>query len=470
MSIQPLCFVLMPFGKKKDSEGRDIDFDAIYDKAIRPGIEAAALDPLRADVEKTGGVIHSAMFERLLLSEFAVADLTTANANVFYELGVRHAARRNTTLPIFADGHLPFDLNYARALPYQLGPNNAFGDEEASALREALAKRLQQLVEVNREDAAVDSPLFQVLQGYRPPDIAHLKTDTFRERVRYSEKAKQALEEARRAKNIEQIIAVEKSLGEFDESEAGVLVDIMISYRGFKQWERMVDLIERMPETLRRTVMVQEQLGLAYNRFGKQEQAIRVLEAVISKQGRSPETCGILGRVYKDQWREALEKGEKRAARGYLRLAIEKYVEGLEADWRDYYPGVNAVTLLDIQGDEESLQLRDELLPVVRYSVKQRFKEDKRDGTKKINYWDHATLLELAVLADDEAQVDKEMDKALALAKEAMEPETTANNLKFILDSRSERGQSVPWLAEIIEELHKKTRDLEATQEPNARR
>ena len=44
------------------------------------------------------------MFERLVLCEYAIADLTTANANVFYELGVRHAAKPHHTLLLFAQG------------------------------------------------------------------------------------------------------------------------------------------------------------------------------------------------------------------------------------------------------------------------------------------------------------------------------------------------------------------------------
>jgi hypothetical protein len=58
-----------------------------------PSVVIAGLQPLRADEEVTGGIIHKPMFERLILCEYAVADLTTANANVFYELGVRHAVR-----------------------------------------------------------------------------------------------------------------------------------------------------------------------------------------------------------------------------------------------------------------------------------------------------------------------------------------------------------------------------------------
>lgn len=83
-----ICFVDMPFGKKKDPKsGVEIDFDQIYEKGIEPAIRNQGLKPVRGDREETGGIIHTAMFARLLLAEFVIADMTTANPNVFYELG-----------------------------------------------------------------------------------------------------------------------------------------------------------------------------------------------------------------------------------------------------------------------------------------------------------------------------------------------------------------------------------------------
>ena len=82
MPPPPLCFVLMPFGQKPDASGATVDFDAVYRDFIAPAIEAAGMKPIRADQEMSGGIIHTPMFERLLLCEYAVADLTTANANV----------------------------------------------------------------------------------------------------------------------------------------------------------------------------------------------------------------------------------------------------------------------------------------------------------------------------------------------------------------------------------------------------
>src|SRR3954454_8317632 len=134
----------MPFGSKPDpAGGPNIDFDRIYEKAIKPGVEGAGMLPVRADEEKLGGIIHKAMFERLLVCDFAVADLTTGNPNVMYELGVRHAARPRTTLTVFAaSSPLPFDVRLLRTQPYQLGAQNAFPELHADELRAAVTRNL----------------------------------------------------------------------------------------------------------------------------------------------------------------------------------------------------------------------------------------------------------------------------------------------------------------------------------------
>src|SRR5919108_3279588 len=88
----PLCFVVMPFGVKSDGQGRSVNFDAVYDQLLAPAIRTAHLEPLRPDQEGVGGVLHKPVFERLILADCAVADLTTANANVFYGLCGRDAA------------------------------------------------------------------------------------------------------------------------------------------------------------------------------------------------------------------------------------------------------------------------------------------------------------------------------------------------------------------------------------------
>ncbi len=449
MAERPLCFVIMPFGLKKDpGGGPDVNFDRIYSQAIQLGIEDAGMEPVRADEERIGGIIHKPMFERLLLCDYALVDLTTGNPNVFYELGVRHAVRPATTLTLFAQQHqIPFDVSYIRALPYDLGQQNQFEDTQATQLRTAIAGRLKALREQAIDEPEVDSPLFQLLQGYKAPDIARLKTDVFRDQVTYAREFKQQLAIARDHKDSAQLKKLESTLGPSDTVEAGVFIDIFLSYRAVEDWQGMITLYERLPTELKRSILVREQLSFALNRAGSGNKALRILEDVIAQQGPSSETCGLMGRVYKDKWVKAFESGHEVEANGYMNRAIDAYVRGFEADWRDAYPGVNALTLLDIKGDEASLATKLEILPVVRYAVTQRLKSSQAD------YWDYASLLELAVLDQDEAFALECLSTALAVIREPWEPKTTLNNLLLIRDARRNRGVVESWLDKIIEEL-----------------
>jgi hypothetical protein len=81
---------------------------------------------------------------------------------------------------------------------------------------------------------------------------------------------------------------------------------------------------------------------------------------------------------------------------------------------------------------------------VVRYAIGRRLVAGRPD------YWDHATRLELAVLAKDEQAAEAALADALAMVREPWEPETTARNLRLIREARERRGETVPW-AQTIE-------------------
>lgn len=441
---QPLCFVLMPFGKKPDGSGGSIDFDAVYHDLIAPAIREAGLDPLRADEEMTGGIIHKPMFERLILCEYAVADLTTANANVFYELGIRHAVRPWSTVLLFAEGgRLPFDVGPLRAMPYKLTPDGAPADAEAA--KPLIVKRLKAARDAARDQPATDSPLYELVENY--PDIDHTKTDVFRDRVRYSEEQKARLAEARK-KGAGELAALETEFGDLSGLESGAVIDLFLSYRAVKAWDRMIDLVKKMPRPLAETVMVREQLAMALNRAGRGEEAEEILLKLIADRGPSSETYGLLGRVYKDRWEAAVKQGEGRLAKALLKKAADAYRKGFETDWRDAYPGINAVTLMEIM--ESPDPARNEILPVVSYAVERKIASGKPD------YWDYATRLELAVLGKDEERAGQALGDALAAIREPWEAETTARNLRLIREARDRRNEAVPWAKEMEDELMKR--------------
>jgi hypothetical protein len=443
-SARELCFVAMPFGTKHDAAG-PVVFDAVYKQIIAPAIEAAGLEALRADEEMSGGIIHKPMFERLILSRFAIADLTTANANVFYELGIRHAARPGSTILIFAEGRgqLPFDVAPLRALPYRLDASGAPAD--AAGAVAALTRRLELLRDEWRaHDRAADSPISELLDAYVFPDIARLKTDVFRQRVDFSQQLKRKLATARK-NGVDAVAAVEQEMRPLDEVESAAIVDLFLSYRAVEGWTQMIALAERMPKPLAATLLVREQLALALNRAGDDGRAEEVLVDVLRTRGPSSETLGILGRVYKDRWTRAHKAGQKVRAAAMLEQAIDAYRRGFEADWRDAFPGINAVTLMELR--EPPDPAREALLPVVRYAVMRRLSGAAPD------YWDYATLLELAILTRDAAAVAQWLGKAVLAMREPWEGKSTANNFRLIAEAREGRGEDATMIREAIAEL-----------------
>ena len=437
----------MPFGKKVDATGETVDFDVVYREIIVPAIERSGMEAFRADEEMTGGIIHKPMFERLILCEYAVADLTTANANVFYELGLRHAVRRWSTVLIFASGdRLPFDVSPLRALPYKLKKDGTPMQPEIAS--EALAKRLAEAREITAESAKpmTDSPLYELVEDY--PDVDHTKTDVFRDRVQYSNEIKAKLAKARK-EGIESVRKIEQELADLKELESGAVVDLMLSYRAVKGFAEMIDVVDKMSRALAQTVLVQEQYALALNRVGKGVEAEEVLKSLLERRGASSETLGILGRVYKDRWEASVKAGDTYLANALLEKAIKTYLDGFEADWRDAYPGINAVTLMELKEPRDPRI--EKVLPVVRYAAEHGLRKGVAD------YWDYATLLELAILGNDKKTARILTGECLAAVREIWEPETTIRNLRLIREARTRRNEDVAWIQEIEDALGKKT-------------
>jgi hypothetical protein len=442
----PLCFVLMPFGVKPDAAGNRTDFDAMYEGVIAPAIDQAGLESVRGDEEKIGGAIHKPMFERLMLCHYAVADITGANPNVFYELGIRHALRPRSTVILFRAGTvLPFDIALVRGIPYRTDGAGEPADVESTIA--TIAARLRE-ARANPHD---DSPLFQLLDDVPRLEIDHTKTDLFRKNVDYSKRYKTRLAAAvKQGAAAVENIASEAALANLYEVEAGIVVDLFLSLRDVGAHEAMIELYERMPLPLQRAKMMREQLGFALNRQGRFNEADKVLKAVVDEFGPSSETNGLLGRIYKDRWESAKREGRMEAP-ALLRRAAETYLQGFEADWRDAYPGVNAVTLMEMMDRPDPIQAK--ILPVVRYAAAQ-------EAKAKANYWAYATLLELAVLGRDQADAELQLSEAMAVADVSWHVESTARNLRLIRERRTARGEAAGWIEPLEAALAEKSGNL----------
>lgn len=468
--MKPYCFVISSFGKKdnlndlksKQAEGKKdpvqkIDFDKIYEDLVKPAILLADMEPLIEFEEKSFGSIHKTMYEKIILCEFCVADLTNANPNAYYELGMRYAVKPFSTIPIIASSHfpLPFDVAPDRTFAYQVDKDFNLSDKENDL------KKLAEILKNAKASRSTDSPLYDLINGISfQNSVAHEKTDVFRDRVQYDETIKKELAYARnifdgqskelKTQSIEAINRIIEKYGPVENIETAVLIDIMISYRNIEAFTEMLEFIKKLPRYVFETVMAQEQYAFVLNRNGgKSKPADNVMideaESVLRKletEGKaSSESYGIWGRIYKDKFDRAYNSGNKAEAKVHLKKALKYYEKGFESDPRDAYPGVNYVTCLELLGEKEQA-LR--LVPAVEYAVKAKMKR------KEADYWDYATLLELAVIENRFDDAEENFFEAKPLATETWMFGTTIGNLNKILNFRKERNEDTQALEEFI--------------------
>jgi len=149
------AFIIRAFNTKKDSAGKEVDFERIHRELIAPALEAAGLGGGTTGKIIDAGNIREDMFGLILEADLVVCDITVHNANVFYELGIRHALRKKGTVLIkgapVADT-TPFDILTDRYLEYSV-------DKPGEKLDE-LVRVIQATLTSARE---ADSPVFKML-------------------------------------------------------------------------------------------------------------------------------------------------------------------------------------------------------------------------------------------------------------------------------------------------------------------
>jgi hypothetical protein len=119
----------MPFGNDKHDPDNFLKLNSIYEDWIQPTVEKIttaqneSITCHRADKAYRTGEIITHVIENIVESYIVIADLTGKNANVFYELGVRHAVSNNTILISEEVDDIPFDLKHLRTISYKYTPD-----------------------------------------------------------------------------------------------------------------------------------------------------------------------------------------------------------------------------------------------------------------------------------------------------------------------------------------------------------
>ena len=389
--------------------------DEFFTTVIAPAVEAAGLHPIRTDVGSgtaSSAAMHSGLVA-LQLAEVAIVDLGAATPDVFVAVGERRARRPGTTVLLDHDG--------PGTIAHPEEPTVTYRVDAASGRPLDVAPTIDHLVATLTHLGGVDAAhrLADILGPWS--GLPHAKTDVFHTVVDDDSTFTAALIAARVEGDVDALRAAEMGLGPLDDADPAAVVDLMLSYRAVDDASATIDLVERMPPVLADQTLVREQFAFALNRVGRSAEAEAVLSELIEDRGPTPENCALLGRVYKQRARTAQRAGNDAAARADLERAIAAYTAGFESDWRDAFPGINAVMLMS-EHDPDDPRI-DELATVVGYSV------ERKIATTGGDFWDRATLVQLSVAAHDEEGAHVRLAALLAEPADPWMRTTTAESL-----------------------------------------
>ncbi len=309
-----ICFVVMGFGSKTDFEsGRTLNLDATYRSIIKPTVEEYDLRCIRADEIFESSIIDTSMYMMLLEADLVIADISTANANALYELGVRHALRPNSTIVIKErDGKFIFDLNHLRTLEYQhLGTDIGYG--EVIEVR----RRLGELIKASLRAKKPDSPVYAYLPDLERPQLSKKQL------------AKLVDETENRIDRFTDLLqAGQQASKESDHAKAAAV---------FAQADEMKP---GEPYILQQLALATYKTGQPTRREAL-EAGLRIIERLDPEQSHDPETLGIAGAIHKRIW-------QTDGTRAHLDAALRLYGRGFELR-RDYYTGENYALCCDLR-------------------------------------------------------------------------------------------------------------------------
>jgi hypothetical protein len=330
-------FIVRPFGNKDG-----IDFDKIEAELIRPAMEQADLSGGTTGEFLQQGNIRTEMFEQLLIADLVIADISIHNANVFYELGIRHALRDKRTFLIKSkqdnspDIDVPFDLKTDRYLSYDANNPGGAVDLLAAALK------------VTLDSQKPDSPIYQLLPGLEPadPDKALVVPLDFREEA----------ERIEAAKNCGDLQLLAAEVDGFAWRIAGLRLIGNAQFR-LKDWPGAKVTWQAVRDYDDTDVEANTLLGTIFQRLGDRvssDQAVeRALQNKDTSAGERAEVRALMGRNAKNQWEQTwasstvADDAQKTAlASPYLERSLELYRQGFIEDRNHFYSGLNALAMV----------------------------------------------------------------------------------------------------------------------------
>jgi len=433
--------MVMPFRTKetgaKPPAPAKVNFDILWQKALLPVIDDLGYQPVRADQDLGALIIHE-MLERLYFSDLVVADLTIPNGNVYYEIGIRHAARNSGCVLVSADwSEQLFDVDQMRQVRYPL-PQEEITDAMAEHIREILKKAVPNM-------ARGVTPMFQILPGY-PTAVQSDRATSIKEFLAEISAFQAEVEGVRNAPKAERrgrALAVRDKYAAHGPMIPAVALEILDLLRDYAEWQDAIAYIDNLPQTIQDLPIVYEQRCLAQSKTGNHLDAIGALKELIKIRGATSERAGLLGGRYKKLYLSATDPADK--AR-YLNLTIESYEEGMKLDLNDYYPSCNLPRLYRARGkrgDEDRARAAAE---VARISCERALQRNPADE------WVRPTLLGMAFDSGNVIAAEDLAEQVIQEGAVTWKLATTLGDLEFSV-SQTHEAETRSGLQAVLERL-----------------
>ncbi len=429
--------MIMPYGIKTSSAPTGsgapdrINFDRLWDAALRPAISNAGYEPVRAN-EDIGALIITEMIERLAISDLVLADVSIPNGNVYYEVGIRHAAQRQGCIMTAATWSKPlFDIDQMRQIRYPL-PTESISDETAAEIIKIVEAAIPKM-------ADGDSPFYQVFPKY--PDYDRARATSFRKSLEELSKFQADIIAARSASGDEcrtRALELRQRYYTGGPIQKAVAIELLYTLRDCTDFKTTLEFIDALPEDLRNSPLVKEQRALALSKSGDHDTAIGALRELIASSGDSSERRGLLGGRYKKKWNSTKDAVN-------LDRAIAEYEAGMKLDLNDYYPSSNLARLYRTRkrrGDDDKARVAAAVTMTACERARLRKANDE---------WLNPTLLGAAFDAGDVEKAEQLADQVATDGPAAWKLETTLDDCRTAaqLSDEPRRGE----LLEIVTRL-----------------
>ena len=390
------CFVIIGYGKKTsyaNGKLRNLDLDETFSVLIKPVFDSLGISCYRAIDKNLNGSIDKVMLQEIKNADIALADISTLNANVMWELGVRHSLKPHHTIMICEKeqmSSIPFDVNHFVVHQYAHS-EEGIPYREVERFKTYLTTLIQKILA--QQEIISDSPVY-----------------TF-------------LEEEMKKKEVANEVG--------DEDSFATILNKAEKAKATKDFKTALELLSKAKKCALENMTLRDNLSFIVcrqalctykSKDGGETQALlnakQILEELNPMQSQDIEVLGISGAINKRLF-------EITDDLKYLDHSISFYGKGFQLK-QDYYNGINTAfmlykkaSILGLEGEEgEDTKLKADFTrnSVLEIALNRENEPDFLKSSDAI--WVLLTLAEVYNYKKKALKMKEYEDKAAALAKE----------------------------------------------------